>query len=324
MGERKGQNHYYPPDFNYKKHKSLNSYHGTHALRERAKKIKEGILVIRFEMPFNVWCETCKNHIGMGVRYNAEKKKCGMYYTTPIYEFRMKCHLCDGYYVIRTDPKNFTYELVEGCRRQENRFDPADVDNFTGVDRVLSQKLAGDAMMKAEHVKDDKAKADKEELQIEKLTKIQSRLKDAHGINSLLRKQFRTEKKILNQERAADSELAKRLSLNFQLEPSKVEDSLVAKRMLRLKDVQPATDKQREIMTRIQDEPIFKTGKQVDPDSKIGQLKIKAQQNWVKRSSDFELSNVITKKSRPSTEFASTSNTKKPITLVDYDSDSSN
>lgn len=48
MGERKGQNFYYPPDFDYKKHKSLNAYHGTHALRERAAKIKQGILIIRF------------------------------------------------------------------------------------------------------------------------------------------------------------------------------------------------------------------------------------------------------------------------------------
>lgn len=56
-------------------------------------------------MPFNVWCLGCNNHIGMGVRYNAEKKKIGMYYTTPLYEFRMKCHLCDNYFTIRTDPK---------------------------------------------------------------------------------------------------------------------------------------------------------------------------------------------------------------------------
>jgi hypothetical protein len=47
MGERKGQNHYYPPDFNYKVHKNLNHYHGTHALRERAAKIGQGILIIR-------------------------------------------------------------------------------------------------------------------------------------------------------------------------------------------------------------------------------------------------------------------------------------
>ena len=26
-------------------------------------------------MPYNIWCEGCKKHIGMGVRYNAEKTK---------------------------------------------------------------------------------------------------------------------------------------------------------------------------------------------------------------------------------------------------------
>ena len=29
---------------------------GQHPLRERARKLDQGILVIRFEMPFNVWC----------------------------------------------------------------------------------------------------------------------------------------------------------------------------------------------------------------------------------------------------------------------------
>ena len=41
----------------------------------------------------------------LGVRYNAEKKRVGNYYTTPIYRFRMKCHLCDNHFEIETDPK---------------------------------------------------------------------------------------------------------------------------------------------------------------------------------------------------------------------------
>lgn len=45
---------------------------------------------------------SCDKHIAMGVRFNANKKKVGMYYTTPIYEFQMGCHLCGGELVIRT------------------------------------------------------------------------------------------------------------------------------------------------------------------------------------------------------------------------------
>ena len=41
----------------------------------------------------------------MGVRYNAEKSKVGNYYTTQIFKFRMKCHLCDNHFEIQTDPK---------------------------------------------------------------------------------------------------------------------------------------------------------------------------------------------------------------------------
>lgn len=68
MGERKGQNKYYPPDYNPAVG-GLNKFKGTHALRERARKLYMGILIIRFEMPYNIWCDGCNNHIGMGVRY---------------------------------------------------------------------------------------------------------------------------------------------------------------------------------------------------------------------------------------------------------------
>lgn len=54
---------------------------------------------------FTQYSGTCNNHIGMGVRYNAEKKKIGNYYSTPIFSFRCKCHLCDGWFEIQTDPQ---------------------------------------------------------------------------------------------------------------------------------------------------------------------------------------------------------------------------
>ena len=112
---------------------------------DRARKIDQGILITRFELPFNIWwyvplrlpglycvqchanCRSsgsCEAHIGMGVRYNAEKKKVGMYYSTPIYNFRCKCHLCSNWFDIQTDPQNTRYVVVSGARRKEEDWDP--------------------------------------------------------------------------------------------------------------------------------------------------------------------------------------------------------
>lgn len=128
--------------------KGLNAYHGTHALRERGKKWEtERILTIRFEMPYNIWCDGCKNHIGMGVRYNAEKKKVGNYYSTPVYQFRMKCHLCDNYFDIKTDPANLDYEIVSGARRQENRWDPTQNEQIVPETKETQRRMFDDAMV---------------------------------------------------------------------------------------------------------------------------------------------------------------------------------
>ena len=97
---------------------------GQHPLRERARKLHLGILIVRFEMPFNIWCLNCNSHIGRGVRFNAEKKKIGMYHSTPILSFRMKCHLCGGWFEIQTDPKESEYVVVDGARRQIAGFVP--------------------------------------------------------------------------------------------------------------------------------------------------------------------------------------------------------
>ena len=57
------------------------------------------------------------------MRYNAEKKKVGMYHTTPILSFRMKCHLCDNWFEIRTDPQARDYVITDGARRKEESWD---------------------------------------------------------------------------------------------------------------------------------------------------------------------------------------------------------
>ncbi|XP_008298003.1 putative splicing factor YJU2B [Stegastes partitus] len=228
MGERKGTNKYYPPDFDPAKHGSLNGYHKTHALRERARKLSQGILIIRFEMPYNIWCDGCKNHIGMGVRYNAEKKKVGNYYTTPIYRFRMKCHLCVNYIEMQTDPATCDYVIVSGASRKEERWDMAENEQILTTERAEKEKLETDAMFKLDHGGKDKEKLKKALPSLSEIQDYQSGWKDDFQLNSALRRKFRTEKKVLAEQEEKDNAVRMRTNLSIPLLPEKEEDKKLA------------------------------------------------------------------------------------------------
>ncbi|XP_782025.3 coiled-coil domain-containing protein 130 [Strongylocentrotus purpuratus] len=228
MAERKQVNRYYPPDFDPAKHKSINKYRNSHPLRERAKKLSQGILVIRFEMPYNIWCGGCGNHVGMGVRYNAEKKKVGKYYTTPIYEFKMKCHLCDNYIVMETDPKNFDYTITSGAQRKNQKWDMAENEQVLTEDREAVKKLSRDAMYKLEHGVDDTKKLKKAAPSLGKIAEIQSAKKDDYAQSQALRKKFRVEKKELLAVAASDNALLSKSSLEIDLVPESEEDKKLA------------------------------------------------------------------------------------------------
>ncbi|MEQ2245057.1 hypothetical protein ILYODFUR_023627 [Ilyodon furcidens] len=228
MGERKGTNKYYPPDFDPAKHGSLNGYHKTHALRERARKLSQGILIIRFEMPYNIWCDGCKNHIGMGVRYNAEKKKVGNYYTTPIYRFRMKCHLCINYIEMQTDPATCDYVIVSGARRKEERWDMAENEQILTTERTEKEKLETDAMYKLDHGGKDKEKLTKALPSLSEIQDYQAGWKDDFQLNSALRRKFREEKKVLVEQEEKDNAVRMRANLSIPLLPEKEEDKKLA------------------------------------------------------------------------------------------------
>lgn len=241
MGERKGQNKYYPPDYDPKAG-GLNKFLGTHALRERAKKIHLGIIIIRFEMPYNIWCEGCKNHIGMGVRYNAEKTKIGMYYSTPLYQFRMKCHLCDNYIVIKTDPGNLDYEIVSGARRQEGRWDPTENGQIVADTKETQRRLFDDPMYKLEHVANDLKKCDDAKPRLYKLYERNHYVwDDDYMANSKLRAEFRVKKKELKQEADRDQQLLAKSSLDIELLPENDQDARLAA-MMRLHSAKTETE----------------------------------------------------------------------------------
>ncbi|KAF8339982.1 uncharacterized protein EI90DRAFT_3243071 [Cantharellus anzutake] len=192
-------NRYYPPDFDPQKHGTLNEYHGKHALGDRARKIDKGVLIVRFELPFNIWCGTCNNHIGMGVRYNAEKKKVGNYYSTPIWSFRCKCHLCG----------NTAYVVVSGARKQEQDWDPAEAGGFA-VHDTAGPSQPSDAFAAVE--KTVAAETTLIEVTRPRLSTLQElserRNANPYALSSSLRKTFRKIKKA--EKRAEDEEKAVR------------------------------------------------------------------------------------------------------------------
>ncbi|KAM9493326.1 putative splicing factor YJU2B isoform 1-T2 [Clarias gariepinus] len=228
MGERKGVNKYYPPDFDPAKHRSINGYWNTHPLRERARKLSQGILIIRFEMPYNIWCDGCKNHIGMGVRYNAEKKKVGNYYTTPIYRFRMKCHLCVNYIEMQTDPATCDYVIVSGASRKEERWNMAENEQILTTEHTEKEKLETDAMYKLDHGGKDKEKLRAAIPTLSELQEHQASWKDDFVLNSSLRRKFRDEKKAICEEEEKDNATRKRMGLSIPLVPEKEEDKKLA------------------------------------------------------------------------------------------------
>lgn len=228
MGERKGVNKYYPPDFDPAKHRSINGYRNTHPLRERARKLSQGILIIRFEMPYNIWCDGCKNHIGMGVRYNAEKKKIGNYYTTPIYRFRMKCHLCVNYIEIQTDPATCDYVIVSGAQRKEERWNMAENEQILTTEHSEKEKLETDAMFKLDHGGKDKEKLRAAIPSLTELQEMQAGWKDDFDLNSHLRKKFRDEKKLMIEKEEKDNAERKRLNITIPLVEEQEEDKRLA------------------------------------------------------------------------------------------------
>lgn len=241
MGERKGTNLYYPPDYDPRAG-GLNKFLGTHALRERARKLHMGILIIRFEMPYNIWCNGCGNHIGMGVRYNAEKTKIGMYYSTPLYQFRMKCHLCDNHFEIKTDPANLDYVIVSGAKRQENRWDPKQNEQVVPETKEVSCRLYDDAMYKLEHGIEDKKVAKFRDSALDDAIALNESIwKDDYNSNCAVRALFREKKKELKKKQAEDHALLKKTGLDIDIVNEHEDDIKLAKLLIPKRDSRKKT-----------------------------------------------------------------------------------
>ncbi|PYH77677.1 DUF572-domain-containing protein [Aspergillus uvarum CBS 121591] len=223
-----GFSNYVPPD--QEGTTTGNALHKKHPLGARARHLKTtGSLIVRFEMPFAVWCTTCQPHetlIGQGVRFNAEKKQVGKYFSTPVYSFRMKHAACGGWIEIRTDPQNTEYVVVEGGRRRDLGIAAGGGDGeivLPGPGLGLAQvgkKIHGevDPFARVEGKVEDKRRGEGERERILELQVRQARdWEDPYENSRKLRRGFREERKGLERKEAETQSLRDKLSLGIEV-----------------------------------------------------------------------------------------------------------
>jgi coiled-coil domain-containing protein 130 len=131
-----------------------NAWHQSSGGRKKPKTTTDS--VVRFELPFTGQCQHCENIISKGTRFNATKSDTGEhYFTTPIFQFRMKCrntvsshvkhepgHVggatyvgCPGIFIIQTDPKNRSFRYVSGIQMLRRTLPERDVIDESAVGR---------------------------------------------------------------------------------------------------------------------------------------------------------------------------------------------
>lgn len=174
-------------------------------------------------MPYNIWCNSCNEHIAKGRRFNAEKKQSGTYFSTKIWTFRMKCYNCSSYIEIETDPKNADYVVKSGARRKIEEWDPSD----SGTIAIESgdTKEEENPFARIEHMKDDERLGELEIPKLERLYEIRDEKSEFDYMrNRIARQKFRQEKKYLEE---LEKE-AKSRGLGIKLLPSSSEDEQIS------------------------------------------------------------------------------------------------
>lgn len=183
-----------------------------------------------------------------------------MYYSTPIQQFRMKCHLCDNYIVIKTDPGNLDYVIVSGARRQENRWDPTENEQIVPDDKNVQKKLFDDPMFKLEHVVTDLKTSDDAKPRLRRLyQRNDTTWSDNYEANSRLRATFRARKKEIKLAEEEDKKLLARCSLDINLLPENEQDKNMAS-LLRLQSAKTIAEREKEKMLDIMNRPALPPG----------------------------------------------------------------
>ena len=160
------------------------------------------------------------------MRFNAEKKKVGNYYSSPIYSFRMKHTDCGGWIEIRTDPKNTAYVVTEGARKRETGEDEVRDGDVVVKSEEEKERLRRDAFAALEVTIEGRQQehVDRDRIN-ELLTSTDNNWDDPYSMNKRLRSSFRTGRKQRERDYAVAEEIKDRFGLDFKLLPESEEDS---------------------------------------------------------------------------------------------------
>jgi coiled-coil domain-containing protein 130 len=209
-------------------------------------------------MPFPIWCTTCPKPtiIGQGVRFNAEKKKVGNYYSTPIFSFRMKHVTCGGWIEIRTDPKNTAYVVTEGANKRDTGDDKVLDGDFVIRTDEERERLRNDAFAALEVTIDDRKQATVDKTRIDELLDAKDKdWDDPYAASRKLRRAFRVERKLRERNQASTEDLKDRLSLGIDLLEENNDDRRRAQ-LIEFGDVGDSTSES--AILKAQTKPLFK------------------------------------------------------------------
>ncbi|KAL1839459.1 hypothetical protein VTJ49DRAFT_1497 [Mycothermus thermophilus] len=207
--------------------------------RPKRRAITASAPVVRFEMPFAIWCAHCPKPtlIGQGVRFNAEKLRAGAYHSTPIWSFRLRHADCGGEIEMRTDPARADFVIVSGARRRD--YGGADAEDEDGS---LVASLGAVAPIPTPRERDEqretafgrleKTIADRERLlsASQRIAELQEegarRWEDPYSQNQRLRKAFRAGRHAREREAARAEDIKARLGgIGIDLLPETEEDA---------------------------------------------------------------------------------------------------
>lgn len=208
LSAARADNFYFPKDFDPSVHKSIHHYNKVkkeekHGARNFGvpknttsnPKDDDGTSKVRFETPFHVRCEICKQQIAKGVRFNANKKCVGKFHTTKIWEFTMNCK-CGNKVKCRTDPETTDYKYVQGAIRI---FQTENATDGVVIDMKLEAEMKKNPFLKLDnmniHNYEDKGKFKTDGNRIHLLQEVYKARDNHYEMNSMLRKKFRTDKK---------------------------------------------------------------------------------------------------------------------------------